>query len=479
MPRNIIMEQCLINGQWCGADNGRQLAVSNPANGEPLANVPWMGADETRRAIDAADAALPAWSALPAGIRSARLRAWHDLILQNRQALADLLTREQGKPLKEAEGEIAYAASYVEWFAEEAKRAYGDVIPAPTADKRIVVLKQPVGVVAAITPWNFPSAMVTRKVAPALAAGCTIVVKPASQTPLSAMALAALAVEAGIPQGVINVVTGSAAAIGSVLTGDPRVRKLSFTGSTEVGRELLRDSAATVKKVSMELGGNAPFIVFDDADVDAAVEGAIAAKFRNNGQTCVCANRLYAQAGIYDAFVTKLTERVGQLKVGDGREAGTDLGPLIDEAAIAKVQQHIAEAVSLGASLRTGGRRSSLGGTFFEPTVLAEVTQTMQVCQEETFGPLAAVISFSTEAEVVGMANDSEFGLASYFYSRDLSRVWRVAEAIQSGMVGVNTGLISSEVAPFGGIKQSGFGREGSRYGLDDYMQTKYICLAI
>jgi succinate-semialdehyde dehydrogenase/glutarate-semialdehyde dehydrogenase len=475
----FLRQQCYIDGQWCDADGGGTVNVTNPASGEVLGTVPNMGQAETERAIDAAERALPAWRAKTAAERARILRKFFDLMIANQDALGELLTREQGKPLAEAKGEIAYSASFIEWFAEEGKRAYGDVVPAHAADRRIVVLKQPIGVVAAITPWNFPSAMIGRKIGPALAAGCTVVLKPASATPYSALALAVIAEQAGVPAGVFNVVTGSARAIGGELTRNPKVRKLTFTGSTEIGVQLMRECADTVKKVSMELGGNAPFVVFDDADVDAAVEGAIISKFRNCGQTCVCTNRFYVQEGVYDQFVAKLAERVKALKVGNGLDDGTIIGPLIDEAGVAKVEEHLEDAVSGGATVLAGGKRHALGGTFFEPTVVANVKADMKLAREETFGPLAGVIRFKDEAEAIALANDSEFGLASYFYARDLSRVWRVAEALEAGIVGINTGLISTEVAPFGGIKQSGLGREGSRHGLDDYMEIKYLCMGI
>lgn len=474
-----LRQQCYIGGQWIEAVAGEVIAVYNPGNGEQIGIVPRLEAAETRRAIDVAEAALPSWRTLTAGERSQILRRLFDLILVNQNELAELLTLEQGKPLAEARGEIAYAASFIEWFAEEGKRAYGAVVPSHAADRRIITLKQPIGVVAAITPWNFPSAMITRKLGPALAAGCTMVLKPASATPFSALALAALADEAGVPPGVFNVVTGSAAAIGGELMSNSKVRKLTFTGSTEIGIQLLRGCADTVKKVSMELGGNAPFIVFDDADVDAAVDGAIASKFRNAGQTCVCTNRFLVQDSIYEEFVTKLAARVGALRLGYGLTDGIEVGPLIDMAAVAKVEEHLEDALAGGARLLAGGQRDERGGTYFKPTVLADVTSRMKLAQEETFGPIAGVIRFSSDEEAVKIANDTEFGLASYFYARDLARVWRVAEALEAGMVGVNTGLISTEVAPFGGIKQSGLGREGSRYGLDDYIELKYICMGI
>jgi succinate-semialdehyde dehydrogenase/glutarate-semialdehyde dehydrogenase len=475
----LFRETCYIDGQWIGADNGATLPVANPATGAALGTVPDCGADETRRAIDAAQAAFPAWRAKTAKERAAILRRWYDLMMANQEELARLLTLEQGKSLTESRGEIAYGASFIEWFAEEGKRLYGEVIPGHMQDKRIVVLKQPIGVAAAITPWNFPNAMITRKAGPALAAGCPIVIKPAAQTPYSALALAVLAEEAGIPAGVFNVVTGNARAIGGEMTGNPLVRKLSFTGSTEIGRLLMRQSADTIKKLSLELGGNAPFIVFDDADVDAAVAGAMASKYRNSGQTCVCTNRIYAQAGIYDEFVEKLAAAANALKVGDGMEAGTEQGPLIDDNAVAKIEEHVADALAKGGRLVAGGKRHALGGTFFEPTVIADARQDMLVAGEETFGPLAPVIRFETEDEAVAMANDTEFGLAAYFYSRDLGRVWRVAEAIESGMVCINSGILSTEVAPFGGVKQSGLGREGSRHGLDEYVEMKYLCITI
>lgn len=475
----LLREACYINGEWVGADDGRTISVLNKATGEQLGTVPDCGVDETRRAIAAAQAAFPAWRAKTAKERAAILRKWFDLMIAHQEELARLLTLEQGKSLTESRGEILYGASFIEWFAEEGKRLYGDIIPGHMADKRIMVLRQPIGVAAAITPWNFPNAMITRKAGPALAASCPIVVKPASQTPYSALALAVLAEEAGIPAGIFNIVTGGASAIGGEMTSNPTVRKLSFTGSTEIGRLLMRQSADTIKKLSLELGGNAPFIVFDDADVDAAVAGAIASKYRNSGQTCVCTNRFYVQAGVHDEFVTKLAAAAAALKVGNGLDAETQQGPLIDAKAVAKVQEHIADAVTKGARLVTGGRPHALGGTFFEPTVLAGVTQDMVVAREETFGPLAPVVKFETEEEAIAMANDSEFGLASYFYSTNLSRVWRVAEAIESGMVCVNSGILSTEVAPFGGVKQSGLGREGSKYGIEDYVELKYVCLTI
>ena len=476
---DFLKQQCYIDGKWCDADAGGTLDVTDPGSGKVLGTIPKMGTAETRRAIAAAEAALPAWRAKTAGERAKLLRRLFDLMMEHQDALGELLSREQGKPFAEAKGEVAYGAGFIEWFAEEGKRAYGDVIPSHAADKRIVVLKQGIGVVGAITPWNFPNAMVTRKLGPALAAGCTIVIKPATATPYSALAIAALCEMAGIPAGVVNVVTGSAGQIGGELTANPAVAKITFTGSTEIGRQLLRESAETVKKCSMELGGNAPFLVFDDADVDAAIEGAMISKFRNNGQTCVCTNRFYVQDGVHDEFVQKLAARVAAIKVGYGMDDGTVAGPLIDEAAVAKVEEHLQDALDGGATLLAGGKRSPLGGTFFEPTVVAGVKPDMKLAHEETFGPLAGVIRFSTEEEAIRLANDSEFGLASYFYARDLSRVWRVAEALEAGMVGINTGLISTEVAPFGGVKQSGLGREGSKYGLEDFMETKYLCMGI
>ena len=475
---DLLRTDAFIGGRWIEGE--RRLAVTNPATGALIVEVADTTSADTRAAIDAAAAAMPAWAAMPAKARAAILRRWFDLIMVNQEDLARLMTAEQGKPLAESRGEIAYAASFIEWFAEEAKRAYGDVIPATQNGQRILVLKQPVGVVAAITPWNFPAAMITRKVGPALAAGCSIVVKPAAQTPLSALALAMLAEEAGLPAGLLSIVpTSDARGVGAEMTGNPLVRKLSFTGSTEIGKLLYRQSADTVKKLGLELGGNAPFIVFDDADVDEAVKGAIASKYRNAGQTCVCANRLYVQARIHDAFVAKLAEAVRGLKLGDGADAGVEVGPLIEEAAVEKVERHIADATAKGAHIVCGGRRSALGGTFFEPTLLTGVTAAMDVAQEETFGPLAPIFRFEDEADVVMQANDTRFGLAAYFYANDLTRLWRVAEALEYGIVGVNTGLISNEVAPFGGIKESGIGREGSRYGIDDYLELKYLCMGM
>jgi succinate-semialdehyde dehydrogenase/glutarate-semialdehyde dehydrogenase len=474
----LFRQRAYIAGRWCDADSGATFAVVNPANGETLGHVPKMGESETRRAIEAANQAWSGWRARTAQERSIILRRWHESILANREDLALLMTLEQGKPLAESRGEITYAASFIEWFAEEGKRIYGTTIPSPSADRRIVVIREPVGVCAAITPWNFPAAMITRKAGPALAAGCPIVVKPASQTPYSALALASLAERAGIPAGIFSVVTGSADAIGGELSHHPWVRKLSFTGSTEVGRQLMRQSAGTLKKLSMELGGNAPFIVFEDADLDAAVAGAIACKFRNSGQTCVCANRFYIHNDVYDAFAGKLVAAVAKLKIGNGIDPDVAQGPLIDGKAVAKVQEYIDDALGKGARLLLGGHPHPLGYTFFEPTIIADAHTGMELAKEETFGPVAALFRFHDDAEVIAMANDTEYGLASYFYSRDIGRIWRVAEALDYGMVGINTGLISTEVAPFGGVKQSGFGREGSRYGIDDYLTIKYLCMA-
>ena len=468
-----------INGQWTGADDGATIPVTDPATGATLGTVPRMGGAETRRAIAAAEAAMPDWKRKTAMERSVILRRWFDLIMANQEDLALLMTAEQGKPLAESLGEIAYAASFIEWFAEEGKRIYGETIPAFARDKRIVVLKEPIGVVAAITPWNFPAAMITRKAGPALAAGCTLVLKPASATPYSALALAELGQRAGLPAGVFNVVTGAASAIGRELTGNPAVRKFTFTGSTEIGKQLLEQCATTVKKVSLELGGNAPFIVFEDADLEAAVAGAVASKFRNSGQTCVCTNRFLVQDTVYDEFAALLVRAVAKLRVGAGADPGVEQGPLIDLEAVAKVEEHIADALTKGARVLLGGQRHALGGTFFQPTVLAEVTQDMAVAREETFGPLAPLFRFRTEAEAIQLSNDTPSGLASYFYTRDLARSWRVAEALEYGIVGVNTGLISSAVAPFGGVKESGLGREGSHFGLDDFLEVKYLCLGI
>jgi succinate-semialdehyde dehydrogenase / glutarate-semialdehyde dehydrogenase len=476
---SLFRQQCYINGQWVDADSGKTIDVTNPATGEVLGTIPNMGTAETRRAIEAANAAWAGWRKKTAKERANVLRKLFNLMMENQEDLAILMTAEQGKPMAESKGEIAYAASFIEWFAEEGKRVYGDVIPAHQPDKRIVVTKEPVGVVAAITPWNFPAAMITRKAGPALAAGCPIVLKPATQTPFSALALAELAHRAGIPAGIFNVITGSATQIGGEMTANPIVRKLTFTGSTEIGKILLEQCAKTVKKTSMELGGNAPFIVFDDADLDAAVEGAIMSKYRNTGQTCVCANRILVQDSVYDAFAAKLTAAVGKLKVGDGLKGETQQGPLIDMKAVEKVEEHIADAVKKGAKVVAGGKRHSLGHSFFEPTILVNVTTDMKVTREETFGPVAPLFRFKTEEEAVKLANDTEFGLAAYFYARDLGRVWRVAEGIESGIVGINTGIISTEVAPFGGVKESGIGREGSKYGIEDYLEVKYMCMGV
>jgi succinate-semialdehyde dehydrogenase/glutarate-semialdehyde dehydrogenase len=475
----LLRHAAFINGEWQAAENSSTFEVTDPATGESLGTVPNMGTAETRRAIDAANKAWPAWRKKTAKERAAIMRRWYELMLENAEDLAMILTREQGKPLAEAKGEIGYAASFIEWFAEEGKRVSGDTLASPAADKRIVVTKEPIGVCAAITPWNFPAAMITRKVGPALAAGCPIVVKPAEATPFSAFAMAVLAERAGVPKGVLNIVTGDPKAIGAELTSNPVVRKLSFTGSTQVGRLLMAQSAPTVKKVSLELGGNAPFIVFDDADIDAAVEGALASKYRNSGQTCVCTNRFYVHDRVYDAFAAKLGAAVEKLKVGNGVDSGVLLGPLINDAAVRKVESHISDALEKGARVLSGGKRHALGHGFFEPTVLADVTPDMLVSKEETFGPLAPLFRFSSDEDVIRMANDTEFGLAAYFYSRDIGRIWRVAEALEYGMVGINTGLISNEVAPFGGVKQSGLGREGSRYGIDDYLVIKYLCMAV
>jgi succinate-semialdehyde dehydrogenase/glutarate-semialdehyde dehydrogenase len=478
LDRTLLRSQCLIGGQWRDADNGATCEVLNPATGESLGSVPDMGAAETRRAIEAAHGAFPAWSRRTARERALVLRRLYELMMEHQDDLALLLTAEQGKPLAEAKGEIAYSASFLEWFAEEGKRMYGDVIPGHAGDKRLLTLRQPVGVVAAITPWNFPSAMLGRKIGPALAAGCTVVCKPALQTPYSALAIGVLAERAGLPAGVLNIVTGQdAAAIGAELTSHPKVRKISFTGSTAVGKRLMAQCADGLKRVSLELGGNAPFIVFDDADLDAAVEGAIASKFRNTGQTCVCANRLFVHTAVYDEFARRLTQRVAALRVGDGLAGATDQGPLIDANALDKVEAHVSDAVARGARIATGGQRHALGGTFYTPTVLLDVDPRMRIASEETFGPVAPLFRFASEEEVIALANAGEAGLAGYFYSRDLARVWRVMEALECGIVGVNTGLISTEVAPFGGVKQSGMGREGSKYGLQDYTELKYVCL--
>lgn len=475
----LFKQHAYINGEWLSALGGETQSIFNPATGQLIGTVPMMGRQEARQAIAAANQALPAWRALPAKERSARLRAWFELMLEHQEELARLMTIEQGKPLAEARNEILYAASFVEWFAEEGKRVYGDVIPSPQADKRLLVIKQPVGVTAAITPWNFPSAMITRKAAPALAAGCTMVLKPAPQTPFSALALAALAQRAGIPAGVFNVVTGSAQEIGGEFTGNPIVRKLTFTGSTHIGRLLMAQCAHDVKKMSLELGGNAPFIVFEDADLDKAAEGALIAKYRNNGQTCVCTNRIYVHDSVHDAFAGKLKKAVEGLRVGNGLEDGVTVGPLINDAAVQKVRSHIADAVGKGASILAGGKPHALGGTFFEPTILANVPHDALVAREETFGPLAPLFRFRDEAEVVGRANDTEYGLAAYFYTENLGRIFRVAEALEYGMVGINCGAISNEVAPFGGVKASGLGREGSKYGIEEYLEVKYLSLGV
>jgi len=477
---DLLRTRAFIGGKWLDAASGATHTVVNPATREPIGTVPDMGAVDTRRAIEAAGQAFPAWAALTAKERAAPLRRWYELLRAHQDDLATLMTAEQGKPLAESKGEIGYGASFIEWFAEEGKRLYGDVIPPHQADRRLLVLRQPVGVVAAITPWNFPLAMITRKAGPALAAGCTFVCKPARQTPYSALAAAALAARAGVPAGVLNVVTGvDAAAIGAQMTSNPIVRKVTFTGSTAVGKQLMAQCAGTVKKLTMELGGNAPFIVFDDADLDAAVAGAIASKYRNTGQTCICANRLLVHAPVYEAFTRKLTHAVAQLRVGDGLKGPTDQGPLIDSSALAKVERHLADAVSKGARIALGGRRHALGGTFFEPTVVTDVTPAMLMAREETFGPIAPLFRFESEQDAIHMANDTEFGLAAYFYTRDLARSWRVSEALQYGMVGLNTGMISTEVAPFGGVKESGIGREGSKYGILDYTELKFVCVGL
>jgi len=473
----LFREQCYIDGAWVAADSKKTFSVDNPATAEIIGSVPDMGAAETKRAIEAADRAWPAWRAKTAKERAAILRKWFDLMMASQDDLGLILTTEQGKPLAEAKGEIAYGASFVEWFAEEAKRVYGDVIPQHQPDKRILVLKQPIGVSAMITPWNFPNAMITRKAAPALAAGCTVVIKPAEQTPFSALAMAELAERAGVPKGVFNVVTGDAPTIGKEMCANPTVRKVSFTGSTEVGRILMRQSADTIKKLSLELGGNAPFIVFDDADLDAAVDGAIASKYRNAGQTCVCANRIYVQDAVYDAFAAKLADKVKEFKVGLGTEAGVVIGPLIDQQGMKKVEEHVADATAKGARVMLGGKPHSRGGLFFEPTILTGVTQQMRVSNEETFGPVAPLYRFKTDDEAIAMANATEFGLAGYFYSRDIGRIFRVAEQMETGMVCVNSGILSTEIAPFGGVKQSGLGREGSKYGIEEYLEVKYLML--
>ena len=477
---DLLRTRAFVGGRWLDAASGATRTVVNPATREPIGTVPDMNAADVRSAIAAAAQAFPAWAALAARERAALLRRWYELLLANQDDLATLMTAEQGKPFAEAKGEIGYGAAFIEWFAEEGKRLYGDVIPPHQADRRLLVLRQPVGVVAAITPWNFPLAMITRKAGAALAAGCTFVCKPASQTPYSALAAAALAARAGLPPGVLNVVTGAdAAAIGAEMTGNPMVRKVTFTGSTAIGKKLMAQCAGTVKKITMELGGNAPFIVFDDADLDAAVAGAIASKYRNTGQTCVCANRLLVQAPVYEAFTRKLTHAVAQLRVGDGLEGPTDQGPLIDANALAKVERHLADAVSKGARIALGGKRHALGGTFFEPTVVTDVTPAMLMAREETFGPVAPLFRFESEQDAIHMANDTEFGLAAYFYTRDLARSWRVSEALQYGMVGLNTGIISTEIAPFGGVKESGIGREGSKYGILEYTELKFVCVGL
>ncbi|NBV16561.1 NADP-dependent succinate-semialdehyde dehydrogenase [Janthinobacterium sp.] len=473
----LLRHQAYLNGAWVDADGGQTINVSNPATGEHIGTVPLMGATETRRAIEAANAAWPAWRKKTAKERASVLRRWHDLILENADDLALIMTTEQGKPLPEAKGEVQFGASFIEWFAEEGKRVSGDTLQSPWPDRRLVITKEPIGVCAAITPWNFPAAMITRKVGPALAAGCPMVLKPAEATPFSALALAVLAERAGVPAGVFSIVTGAPKDIGGEMTSNPIVRKLTFTGSTQVGRLLAEQCAPTIKKLSLELGGNAPFIVFDDADLDAAVEGAIASKYRNAGQTCVCANRLYVQDSVYEAFAEKLVAAVAKLKVGNGIEAGVTQGPLIDDKAVAKVEEHVADALGKGGRLLAGGKRHALGNGFFEPTIIADVTNDMRVATEETFGPLAPLFRFKTDDEVIALANNTEFGLAAYFYSRDIGRIWRVAEGLETGMVGVNTGLISNEIAPFGGVKQSGLGREGSTYGIEDYLVIKYICM--
>ena len=474
---SLFHQKCYIDGAWCDADTGDTIPVNNPATDETIGSVPRMGTDETRRAIEAAGTALPGWRGKTAKERAQVLRRWYDLMVENADDLALIMTTEQGKPLTESKGEVLYAASFLEWFAEEGKRVYGDTIPPHQTDKRIVVIKEPIGVCASITPWNFPAAMITRKVGPALAAGCTVVAKPATQTPYSALALAELAERAGVPKGVLSMVTGQASRIGGEMTSNPMVRKVTFTGSTEIGKLLMRQCAGTVKKLSLELGGNAPFIVFDDADLDAAVEGAMASKYRNAGQTCVCANRLLVQDSVYEAFTARLAQAVSGLKVGNGLEAGVTQGPLIDMKAVAKVEAHIADAVGKGARVVVGGGRHDLGGSFFQPTVLADVTPDMAVAREETFGPLAPLFRFETEDQAIAMANDTEFGLAAYFYSRDIGRVWRVAEGVEYGIVGINTGIISTEVAPFGGMKESGIGREGSHFGIDEFLEVKYLCM--
>jgi succinate-semialdehyde dehydrogenase/glutarate-semialdehyde dehydrogenase len=474
---NLFRDRAYVGGAWVEADSRKRIDVDNPADGAIIGSVPDMGAAETQRAIAAAEAALPAWRALTAKERAKILRKWFDLVVANADDLALLLTTEQGKPLAEAKGEIIYGASFIEWFAEEAKRVYGDVIPTPANDRRLLVIKQAIGVVGAITPWNFPNAMITRKVSPGLAAGCTFVLKPAAQTPFSALALAELAERAGMPKGVLNIVTGDPVAIGQELCASPVVRKITFTGSTEVGRILMRQSADTVKKMSLELGGNAPFIVFDDADLDAAAEGALASKYRNAGQTCVCANRIYVQESVYDAFAAKIGEKIRSLKVGPGIEPGVTIGPLIDEQGLKKVEEHVADALAKGAKVVIGGKRSALGGRFYEPTLITDMKPDMKVAREETFGPVAPLFRFKDDAEAIRLANDTEFGLCAYFYSRDVGRVWRAAEGLEAGIVGINVGIISNEVAPFGGVKQSGLGREGSKYGIEEFVEVKYLCI--
>jgi succinate-semialdehyde dehydrogenase / glutarate-semialdehyde dehydrogenase len=474
---SLFREQSLIAGEWTASEASAQVVVTNPANGHKIGTVPRATLDQVRASIDAAQRVLPAWSKKTGKERAAILRRWYELMFEHQEDLATLMTCEQGKPLAESRGEIAYAASFIEWFAEEAKRVYGDTIPAPAGDRRIVVIKQPIGVCAAITPWNFPAAMLTRKIGPALAAGCTMVLKPASQTPFSALALCVLAERAGVPRGVLSCVTGNAAMIGDEFCRNPIVRKLSFTGSTEIGKLLLEKCAGTVKKTSMELGGNAPFIVFDDADLDAAVNGAIVSKFRNAGQTCVCVNRFLVQDGVHDTFVDKLAKAIAQLKVGNGLEDDTKIGPLIDDKAVAKAQEHVDDALARGGKLVAGGAAAAHGSNYFQPTLITGATRDMKIFREETFGPVAPIFRFSIEEEAIRLANDTEFGLASYFYGRDIGRIWRVAEALEYGMVGINEGLISTEVAPFGGVKESGLGREGSKYGIDDYLELKYLCM--
>ena len=475
---SLLVEAALVGADWVGADDAdTATTILNPATGEPVGRVPDLGAEDTQKAIEAARLAQKSWAAKTAKERANILRRWFELMMENQEDLARILTAEQGKPLAEARGEIGYGASFLEWFSEEARRSYGDVIPGHQADKRIVVIKQPIGVVAAITPWNFPNAMITRKAGPALAAGCAMVLKPAPQTPFSAMAMALLAQRAGLPDGLLSVVTGDAEAIGGVMTSSPVVRKLTFTGSTAVGAKLYADCAPTIKKLGLELGGNAPFIVFDDADIDAAVEGAIISKYRNNGQTCVCANRIYVHEAVYDEFAEKLSAKISRLKTGNGMDEGITFGPLINEAALAKVESHVADAKAKGANILLGGDRHELGGTFYQPTILTDVTSDMLVTSEETFGPVAPLFKFSDEDDVIAAANDTEFGLCAYFYARDMARIWRVSEALESGIVGINTGIISTEIAPFGGVKSSGLGREGSHFGLDEFMELKYLCM--